>query len=161
MANIGIFIVIGAIIASMAVAMYMYSQYQANYVTANAGEPIIIGPVEYTILFEGTHNGDKDTKPENTFVKIRIDAKNISNEKTRMSGGQFYLVDEEQKKHQAVYGQFSAEDLLDDWLEPGKPVSWTTQFDVPYNEGKRFSVMIKPTKQQATVDVGNVCIVKC
>ena len=161
MARLGIVIVIGAIIASMAAAMYMYTEYQPNYVTVNAGEPVIVGPVEYTITFDGTHDGNKDTKPENTFVKIRIDAKNISNEKTRMSGGQFYLVDDEQKKHEAVYGAFSDEDLLDDWLEPNKPVTWTTQFDVPYDDEKKFSVTIKPTKQQTTVDVGNVCIKNC
>ena len=161
MARLGIVIVIGAIIASMAAAMYMYAEYQPNYVTVNAGEPVIVGPVEYTITFDGTHNGNKDTKPENTFVKIRINAKNISDEKTRMSGGQFYLVDDEQKKHEAVYGAFSGEDLLDDWLEPNKPVTWTTQFDVPYDDEKKFSVIIKPTKQQTTVDVGNVCIKNC
>ena len=154
-------IVVSAIMASMAAAMYMYAQYQTNYVTANAGEPIVVGPVEYSITFDGTHNGDKNTKPENTFVKIRINAKNISDEKTRMSGGQFYLVDENQTMHQAVYGAFSPEDLLDDWLEPGKPVSWTTQFDVPYDAKERLGVTIKPTKQQSTVDVGNVCIVNC
>lgn len=161
MTNFGIIIVIGAIVASMAIAMFMYTQYQANYVTANAGEPLIVGPVEYTILFEGTHNGNNDTKPENTFVKIRINAKNISDEKTRMSGGQFYLIDEKNQKHQAVYGAFSTEDLLDDWLEPNKPVSWTTQFDVPYNEEEKFSITIKPTKQQSTIDVGNICIKNC
>ena len=154
MVNLGIFIVIGAVVASMGFAIYMYSEYQTNFVSANVGEPIVVGPVEYTILFEGTHDGNKETKPENTFVKIRINAENISDEKTRMSGGQFYLVDEKQKKHQPIYGAFSAEDLLDDWLEPGKPVSWTTQFDVPYDEEKRFSITIKPTKQQTTVDIG-------
>lgn len=161
MASLGIFIVIGAIIASMGIAMYTYTQYQTNYITANAGEPIVIGPVEYTIFFEGTHDGDEDTRPENTFVKIRINAKNISNEETRMSGGQFYIIDEKQKKHQPVYGAFSSEDLLEDWLEPGKPVSWTTQFDVPYDDQKEFSITIKPTKQQNTVDVGNICIKNC
>jgi hypothetical protein len=161
MASMGIFIVIGAIIASMIVAMYTYYEYQPNLVTAKAGEPVIVGPVEYTISFEGTHEGNKDTKPENTFVKIRINAKNISDEKTRMSGGQFYLVDEKQQKHQAVYGKFSSEDLLEDWIEPGKKASWTTQFDVPYDEEKRFSVTVKPTKQQSTVDVANVCIANC
>ena len=161
MVNIGIFIVIGAVVASMVFAIYMYSEYQTNFVTANAGEPIIVGPVEYTILFEGTHKGDKETKPENTFVKIRINAKNVSDETTRMSGGQFYLVDEKSKKHQPIYGNFSPEDLLDDYLEPDKPVSWTTQFDVPYDEETKFSVTIKPTKQQTTVDVGNVCLTNC
>ena len=161
MVNLGIIIVIGAIVTSMGVAMYVYSQYQTNYIEVNTGEPIIVGPVEYTIFFEGTHEGNKDSKPENTFVKIRINAKNISDEKTRISGGQFYLIDEKQQKHEAVFGAFSSEDLLDDWLEPSKPVSWTTQFDVPYNDGKKISIIIKPTKQQTTVDVGRVCIQNC
>ena len=161
MVNLGIFIVIGAIVASMGVAMYMYSQYQTNYITVNAGESIVVGPVEYTIFLEGTHEGNKDTKPENIFVKIRINAKNISDEKTRMSGGQFYLVDDKQQKHEAVFGAFSSEDLLDDWLEPNKPVSWTTQFDFPYDDGKKINIIVKPTKQQTTVDVGNICIQNC
>ena len=161
MVNLGIIIVIGAIVTSMGVAMYVYSQYQTNYIEVNTGEPIIVGPVEYTIFFEGTHEGNKDSKPENTFVKIRINAKNISDEKTRISGGQFYLIDEKQQKHEAVFGAFSSEDLLDDWLEPSKLVSWTTQFDVPYNDGKKISIIIKPTKQQTTVDVGRVCIQNC
>lgn len=161
MARIGVVIVIGAIIASMGIAMYMYTQYQTNYVTANAGEPIIVGPVEYTITFEGTHNGNKDVKPENTFVKIRINAKDISDHDVRISGGQFLLIDENLTKHEAVYGPFSQEDLLEDYLEPNKPVSWTTQFDIPYDEHEQLKVTIKPLKAQSTVDVGTVCITNC
>ncbi|MCA9812633.1 MAG: DUF4352 domain-containing protein [Nitrosarchaeum sp.] len=161
MARMGFVIVIGAVIISMAVAMYMYYQYQPNYLTANAGEPVIVGPVEYTILLEGTHDGNKEKKPDNTFVKIRINAKNISDEKVRISGGQFYLIDEKKQKHQPVYGPFSPEDLLDDWLEPNKPVSWTTQFDVPYDEHKQFSLTIKPLKPQSTLDVANICLMNC
>lgn len=161
MARMGVVIVIGAIIISMGIAMYMYTQYQTNYVTANAGEPIIVGPVEYTITFDGTHNGNKDTQPENTFVKIRINAKNISDHEVRISGGQFLLIDENLTKHEAVYGPFSEEDLLEDYLEPNKPVSWTTQFDVPYDEQEQLKVTIKPLKAQSTVDVGTVCIANC
>ena len=161
MARIGTFVVIGAIILSMSVAMYMYYQYQPNYITSNSGEPLIVGPIEYAITFDGTHNGNKDTKPEHTFVKIRINAKNVSNEPVRISGGQFYLIDEKLQKHEAVYGGFSEEDLLDDTLEPNKPVSWTTQFDVPYDETKQFSITIKPLKPQDTLDVGTICITNC
>ncbi|QUC65371.1 DUF4352 domain-containing protein [Nitrosopumilus sp. K4] len=161
MARMGLVIVIGAIIISMGVAIYAYTLYQTNYVTAVAGEPITVGPIEYVITFDGTHNGNKDTKPENIFVKIRINAKNISNEEIRISGGQFILIDEKLRKHEAVYGAFSAEDLLEDYLEPNKPVSWTTQFDIPYDEQEQLNVTIKPLKPQATVDVGSVCIANC
>ncbi len=161
MAGLGLVIVIVAVIASMAVAMYMYTQYQTNFIEVNAGESVIVGPVEYIVTFDGTHMGNKDTKPENTFVKIIIEAKNISQEETRMSGGQFYLVDEKDQKHEAVYGEFSEEDLYGDYLEPGKPIRRTTQFDVPYDEQKQFDIIIRPTKEQSTVDTAMICLTNC
>ncbi len=161
MAQIGIIIVIGAIVISMAVAMYMYTQYQTNFIIVKTGEPVVVGPVEYTVTFDGTHEGNKETIPTDTFVKIRIIAKNISDEKTRISGGQFYLIDEKQQRHQPTYGKFSAEDLLDGWLEPNKPATWTTQFDVPYDETKQYNIVIRPSKQQSSVDMASICITNC
>ncbi len=161
MGGIGLVIVIAAVIASMAGALYTYTQYQTNFIEVVAGEPVTVGPVEYIITFDGTHQGDKDTQPENTFVKIRIVAKNISQETTRMSGGQFYLIDEKDQKHEAVFGEFSDEDLYVNDLEPGKPASWTTQFDVPYDEKKQFDVVIRPTKEQSTVDTAMICLTNC
>jgi len=157
----GVVIVVGAIIISMAVALYMYTQYQPNFVQAQAGEPVTIGPVQYVISFEGTHNGDEDTRPENTFVKIRIDAKNISNEDTRITGGQFFIIDQNEQKHQPIYGGFSEEDLLNDLLEPNKPVSYTTQFDVPFDEEFQYQIAIRPTKEQSSLDTAIVCITNC
>lgn len=145
----------------MGAAMYMYTQYQTNFIIGKMGEPVVVGPVEYAISFDGTHKGSKETIPENTFVKIKIIAKNISNEDTRISGGQFYIVDEKQQKHQAVYGKFSADDLLDYLLEPNKAVMFTTQFDVPYDEQKQYSITIRPTKQQSSLDTAVICITNC
>lgn len=161
MARIGAVLVVGGVIISMMVAMYMYTQYQTNFIQVNSGEPVIVGPVQYSVVFDGTHMGNKDTVPKNTFVKIKIDAENISSEDTRISGGQFYLVDEKNQNHRAVYGEFSATDLLADWLEPGKPVSWTTQFDVPYDEENQYQIVIRPSKQQSTVDTARICITNC
>jgi hypothetical protein len=159
--GIGLVIVIAAIVISMAAAMYMYTQYQTNFIEGMAGEPVIVGPVEYIITFDGTHQGNEETAPENMFVKIRIVAKNISQEKTRMTGGQFYLIDEKEQKHEAVFGEFSQEDLYGDYLEPGKPISRTTQFDVPYDEQKQYDIVIRPTKEQSTVDTAKICLTKC
>ena len=89
MARMGLVIVIAAIIGSMILANYMYTQYQTNFIETNAGEIVKVGPVEYIITFEGTHEGSKEVQPENTFVKIGITAKNTGNEKTLMSGGNF------------------------------------------------------------------------
>ena len=106
MAGLGIVIVIGAIIASMGFALITYMQYETNYIESSVGNTVNVGPVEYIITFEGTHNGDKDNIPENTFVMIGITAKNTSSEKTVISGGQFYIVDEKDQKHAAVFGEW-------------------------------------------------------
>jgi hypothetical protein len=161
MARIGLIIVIGAIVISMGAAMYMYTQYQTNFIVVKAGESMVIGPVEYTIIFDGTHKGNKETVPSNTFVEIRIIAKNISDEKTRISRNQFYLIDEKQQKHQPVYGKFSTEDLFDVGLEPNKSVILTTQFDIPYDEQKQYNIIIRPSKQQSSVDAALICITNC
>ena len=159
--KIGTIIVIGAIIVTMSAGMYMYGVYQTNYISSVAGETVTVGPVEYVITFDGTHEGNKDVVPENTFVMIRITAKNISDEKTILTGGQFYIVDEKEQKHEAVYGEFSSKDLFIEWLEPNKPIEITTQFDIPFDEEKQYKIIIRPQKEQSTVDTAVVCITNC
>ena len=171
MVRIGVVIVIGVIVISMVVTMYMYTQYKTNFISVNAGEPVVIGPVEYTITFDGIHKGNEkliETKPDNTFVKIRIIAKNISEKKTLISASQFYLIDEKKQKHLPVYGGFSTEDLVydgfrssDHWLEPNKPVIMSTQFDVSYDELNQYNIVIHPSKQQSSVDTAVICITNC
>ena len=160
-AGLGIVIVIGAIIASMAFAMYTYTQYQVNYIESTAGDTVKVGPVEYIISFEGTHQGSDEVAPENTFVKIGINAKNISNDKTVLSGGQFFILDEKDQRHRAIFGEFSANDLLLEGLDPGKPVQKTTQFDIPYDEESQYKIVIRPQKEQATTDTAVVCLTNC
>ena len=161
MARMGLVIVIGAIIGSMVLANYMYMQYQTNFIEVNEGEPVVVGPVEYVVTFEGTHEGDKETQPENTFLKIGIIAKNISDEKTAMSGGQFFLIDEKDQKHKAVFGEFSAIDLWLIGLDPNNPVEATTQFDIPFDEDENYTIVIRPQKDQSTVDTASICLTNC
>lgn len=88
MVRIGVVIVIGIIIISMTVTMYVYTQYQTNFISINAGEPVVIGPVEYTITFDGIHKGNEkiiETKSDNTFIRIKIIAKNISEKNCDLS----------------------------------------------------------------------------
>jgi hypothetical protein len=157
----GLVIVIGAIIGSMVLANFMYMQYQTNFIEVNEGEPVVVGPVEYVVTFEGTHEGDKETQPENTFLKIGIIAKNISDEKTAMSGGQFFLIDEKDQKHKAVFGEFSAIDLWLIGLDPNNPVEATTQFDIPFDEDENYTIVIRPQKDQSTVDTASICLTNC
>lgn len=161
MSSAGIVVVVAAIVASMGIALYFYGEYQSEIAHVGAGEPITVGPVRYVVEYEGTHEGDEDTVPENVFVKIRIRATNLGDEETRMSGGQFYIVDEEGAKTLPVYGAFSDEDLLDYYLQPGRESAWTTQFDVPFDEGEQYSIGIVPTKVQSSMDIGVVCILNC
>ena len=161
MARMGLVIVIGAIIGSMVLANYMYMQYQTNFIEVSEGETVLVGPVEYIVTFEGTHDGDKETEPENTFVKIGIIAKNISDENTVVSGGQFFLIDEKDQKHKAVFGEFSSKDLWLVGLEPNKPIEVTTQFDIPCDEDENYKVVIRPQKDQATVDTASICLTNC
>ena len=161
MVRMGLVIVIGAIIGSMVLANYMYMQYQTNFIEVSEGETVIVGPVEYIITFEGTHDGDKETEPENTFVKIGIIAKNISDENTVVSGGQFFLIDEKDQKHKAVFGEFSSKDLWLVGLEPNKPIEVTTQFDIPFDEDENYKIVIRPQKDQATVDTASICLTNC
>jgi len=161
MVKMGAMIVIGFIIVTMAAGMYTYTLYQTNYITSVAGETVTVGPVEYVITFDGTHEGNKEVVPENTFVMIKITAKNISDEKTILTGGQFYIVDEKEQKHEAVYGEFSSKDLFIEWLEPNKPIEITTQFDIPFDEEKQYKIIIRPQKEQSTVDTAVVCITNC
>ena len=161
MVRIGFIAVIAAVIATMIIANYAYIQYQTNYIEAQEGDTITVGPVEYVITFEGTSEGTKQVTPENTFVKIGIVAKNISNEKTALSGGQFYIVDEREQKHEAVFGEFSAKDLLIEAIEPGETVERTTQFDIPFDDEKQYKIIVRPQKEQSTVDTAVVCITNC
>jgi len=159
-ARIGLVLVLGVVISIMAVSMYMYTENKINIIEANSGDKVKVGPVEYTITFEGTHKGDKETKPENTFVHIGIAAKNISEERTLMSEDQFYIM-EDKTKYETVYGEFSSKDLLSEWLEPGKAIEKTTQFDIPFDEEKQYNVIIRPQKEQTSADTAVVCITNC
>ena len=163
MAGFVVVMIIVGIFVSMGAGMYMYSQYQTNCITAVEGDIITVGPVEYVITFEGTHNGSEEIRPENTFVMIGITAKNITNEKTLLTGGQFYIVDERDQKHEAIYGEgeFSSKDLFIEWLEPNKPIEITTQFDIPFDEESLYKIIVRPQKEQSTTDTAVVCITNC
>lgn len=154
-------IVIGAIIASMIIAGYMYVEYTPDHLEVAAGEPVMVGPVEYTVSFENTHMGDKEEQPEHIYVMIVLTAENKGEDRTLLSGGQFYIEGEDSVRHQAVYGNFSQRDLLVEWLEPGDVVERSTQFDVPFDEDSRYDILIRPQKEQNFKDIGSVCIANC
>ena len=161
MVRVFIIAFMAVIIVSIGFAIWSYLEWQPNFIYVNGGESVQVGPVKYIIEHIGEHNGDEKTSPEHTFVQISIIAENLGKESTRMNGGQFYILDENDAKVQPVYGNFSENDLLNDMLEQQVPVSFTTQFDIPYDENKQYRIGIKPTKEQASMDIGIVCIINC
>jgi len=161
MVRVFIIAVLVFITVSIGVAISYYLEFQPNFIYVNGGESVQVGPVKYIIEHIGEHNGDKKTSPEHTFVQISIIAENLDKESTRMNGGQFYILDENDVKVQPVYGNFSENDLLNDMLEQHVPISFTTQFDIPYDENKQYRIGILPTKEQASMDIGMVCIINC
>ena len=154
-------IILVVIIGSISLSGYYYIQSQPNLIYANAGEPIQVGPVNYIIEYTGEYDGNEKTRPEHTFFQILIIAENMGEETTIISGGQFYILDENDAKIQPVYGNFSDSDLLRSHLETNKPVTFTTQFDVPYDENKQYRIGILPTKEQSSIDIGIVCVTNC
>ncbi len=154
-------IIIAAIAASIVFATYMYTEYQPNFITVQAGESVQVGPVVYTVEHIGQHMGDKDIQPDEIFFQIRINIENVGSTTTFLSGGQFYLLDESDKKYRAVYGDFSDEDLYNDDLKPNVPITRTTQFDILYDEDEIYRIGILPTKEQSSKDIGMICVQNC
>jgi len=154
-------IIIAGIFASILYGTYMYYESQPTFIVAQAGQLIQIGPVVYTIENIGNHKGDEDITPTDIFFQIRIIAENIGTETTLLSGGQFYLLDDNDKKYRAVYGEFSKEDLFNDELKPNVLIIRTTQFDIPFDEHARYRIGILPTKDQSSNDIGIICVQNC
>ena len=158
-ATIGI--IIAAIAASMFFATYMYNEYQPNFILVEAGQQVQVGPVIYTVEHLGMHEGDDDIKPNEIFFKIKIIAENVGSTTTSLSGGQFYLLDENDYKYRAVYGEFDNEDLYNDDLKPNESITRTTQFDIPFDEDMKYRIGILPTKEQSSKDIGIICVMNC
>jgi len=154
-------IIIAGIAASMIFASYMYYEYQPNFILVKAGQAVGVGPVMYAVEHIGLHNGDEDIQPEDIFFQISIGAEYQGAGTTLLSGGQFYLLDENDKKYRAIYGEFSDDDLFNTELKPLTQITKTTQFDIPFDEDMTYRVGILPTKEQSSNDIAIVCVLNC
>ena len=160
MLRMGLVIFLCAIFASIGAATYAYIQYQPNFLFAEAGESIQVGPIKYIVTYEGQHNGNEELRPEHSFFMIRITAENLGSETTKISGGQFHLLDENEKIR-PIYGEFTEEDLFLHDLEPKKSQTFTTQFDIDFDKEKTYKVGIQARKDQSSIDIGIVCVLNC
>lgn len=161
MIRIGMVVILGAIMVSMGISLYFYVLYQPAIKAVEYGQPVVIGPVEYTITYEGQFEGSSETKPEYEFLQVRIDVKNVSQESTLVSGIQFSLIDENGTRTTPVHGGFSSDDLLYHTIEPKKSATYFTQFDVPFDESATYKIGVEPRKEQETLDYAIVCLLNC
>ena len=186
MAGIGTFIMLGIVVGSICVSMYLFLDNQVVNVTEESGDSITMGNVEFYVSYIGNHELLEKTKEyaeiektqevkglatsekaEGVYFQIQITAHNIGTETVRFTGGQFILFDIDQTKYEAVYigydtsegtEELSVVDLLPDGF-----ITVTTQFDIPYDDEMKYSIGIIPNRfgLQDSQERGFICIKNC
>ena len=185
MAGIGTFIMLGIVIGSICVSMYLFLDGQLVDITEESGDSITVNNVEFNISHIGNYESLEKTKEykeleksqvikglatseiaEGVYFQIQITAHNIGTETVRFSGGQFYLYDINQEKYNAVFIGYAGSDIEElsmvDLL-PDSSVTVTTQFDIPYDEEMKYTVGIIPDRfgLQDSQERGFACIKNC
>ena len=186
MVGIGTFIMLGIVIGSICVSMYLFLDGQLVDITEESGDSITVNNVEFIISHIGNYESLEKTKEykeleksqvikglatseiaEGVYFQIQITAHNIGTETVRFSGGQFYLYDINQEKYDAVFVGYAGSDIIEELsmidLLPGSSVTVTTQFDIPYDEEMKYTVGILPDRfrRQDADGRGFVCTPNC
>ena len=78
-----------------------------------------------------------------------------------MSGGQFYLIDQKDQKHKAVFGEFTSKDLWLEWLEPKNQLKSQLNLIFHLTKDVSYKIVIRPQKEQSTVDTASICLTNC
>ena len=186
MVGIGTFIMLGIVVGSICVSMYLFLDSQLVDITEESGASITVNNGEFNISHIGNYETLEKTKEykefektqaikglatseiaEGVYFQIQITAHNIGTETVRFSGGQFYLYDINQEKYDAVFIGYAGSDIIEELsmidLLPGSSVTVTTQFDIPYDDQMKYSVGIIPDKYglQESQERGFICVKNC
>ncbi len=153
MIRVGMILIIGAIIASMAVAMMFFLEYQPNILETGLGEQITVGPTTYTLSYEGIEKGSKEIESDKTFIKIGILAKDSDGDTVTAEKKQFILLDKNNVQTEPTHGIFVE----------GSPqiIAYFPLEDKALDEEFQYKIMIRPTKEQGSTDLAFVCITNC
>ena len=186
MLGIGTFIMLGIVIGSISVSMYLFLDNQFVDIFEESGGSITVGNVEFYVNHIGNYEILEKTKgyteiektqvvkglvtseiAEGVYFQIQITAHNIGTETVRFTGGQFHLYDIDKTKYDAVFIGYAdsggIEELSVVDLLPNGSVTVTTQFDVPYDDEMRYTVGIIPDRfgLQDSQERGFVCMKNC
>jgi len=167
MAGIGTFIMLGIVVGSICISLYLFLDEQLVDITEELGDSVTVNNVDFNISYIGNYESLEKTeeykeieKPqaikglatseiaEGVYFQIQITAHNIGAETVRFSGGQFYLFDINQEKYDAVFIGYAGSDIIEELsrvdLLPGSSVTVSTQYDIPYDEEMKYTVGILP-----------------
>jgi len=186
MAGIGTFIMLGIVVGSICISMYLFLDEQFVDITGESGDPITVGGVEFYVNHIGNYEILEKTKEytelektqavkglatsetaEGVYFQIQITAHNIGTETVRFTGGQFSLYDIDKTKYDAVFIGYDSPDGTEELsvvdLLPNGSVTVTTQFDIPYDDEMKYSIGIIPDRfgLQDSQERGFVCVKNC
>ena len=186
MAGIGTFVMLGIVIGSICVSMYLFLDTQTVTITGEPGNQITVGNIKFDIMHVGNYENLEKTEEykefaetqaakglatsemaEGVYFQIQITAHNIGTETVRFTGGQFYLFDINQEKYDAIFIGYAGSDIIEELsrvdLLPGSSVTVTTQFDIPYDDQMKYTVGIIPNKfgLQDSQERGFICMQNC
>ena len=186
MVGIGTLIMLGIVIGSICISMYLFLDNQFVDIFVESDDSITVGDVKFYVNHIGNYEILEKIKEyselektqavkglatseiaEGVYFQIQIAAHNIGTESVRFTGGQFYLYDIDKTKYDAVFIGYAdsggIEELSVVDLLPNGSVTVTTQFDIPYDDEMKYTVGIIPNRfgLQDSQERGFICIKNC
>jgi len=184
MVGFGTVIAIGIIIASISVSMVLFWESQTISKFSEYGDVIKVGNVKFDVQYVTNYEILKKDRsyaefeklfvkkglvdesseiPEGVYFQIQITANNTGNETIELTGGQFFLYDINNKKHEAKFIGYGENELTVLDLEPNNPITVTTQFDVEYDDEMKYTVGIIPNRYglQEIQEMAFICVKNC
>jgi len=186
MVGIGTLIMLGIVIGSICISMYLFLDNQFVDIFVESDDSITVGDVKFYVNHIGNYEILEKIKEyselektqavkglatseiaEGAYFQIQITAHNIGTESVRFTGGQFYLYDIDKTKYDAVFIGYAdsggIEELSVVDLLPNGSITVTTQFDIPYDDEMKYTVGIIPNRfgLQDSQERGFICIKNC
>ena len=181
-------IAIGIVIGSISVSMIIFWESQTISTIFEDSDEIKVGNVKFDIQYVTNYDvlvkekaqqefqelyietgpnpglfSQSSEIPEGVYFQIQITANNTGNETVELTGGNFFLYDINNKKHEARYIGYGENELTVLELEPNNPITVTTQFDVEYDDEMKYTVGIMPNRYglQDSQERAFICVKNC
>ena len=186
MVGIGTLIMLGIVIGSICISMYLFLDNQFVDIFVESDDSITVGDVKFYVNHIGNYEILEKIKEyselekaqavkglatseiaEGVYFQIQITAHNIGTESVRFTGGQFYLYDIDKTKYDAVFIGYAdsggIEELSVVDLLPNGSITVTTQFDIPYDDEMKYTIGIIPNRfgLQDSQERGVICRKNC